>query len=151
MRPTLFEYAGGEPAFVALAAAHHARCLADPELNHPFSHPGQHPQHVERLAAYWAEVLGGPPSYSGSCGDHSFVLQMHAGNGDMGDLGERFIRCVEQAMDEAGLPAEPRFRTAMSDYMRWAVGDVLAWSDPAAEVPGGLPMPHWSWDGLHRT
>jgi hemoglobin len=39
------------PAFLALAAAHHARCLADPELNHPFSHPGQHPRHVERLAA----------------------------------------------------------------------------------------------------
>ena len=62
MRPTLFEYAGGEPAFLALAAAHHARCLEDPELNHPFSHPDQHPQHVERLAAYWAEVLGGPPA-----------------------------------------------------------------------------------------
>ncbi|MDP9135102.1 MAG: hypothetical protein M3N56_09790 [Actinomycetota bacterium] len=55
MRPTLFEFAGGEPGFLALAAAHHARCLADPELNHPFSHPDQHPQHVERLAAYSAE------------------------------------------------------------------------------------------------
>ncbi|MGA8016357.1 MAG: hypothetical protein WCB85_10615 [Candidatus Dormiibacterota bacterium] len=30
-RPTLFEYAGGEPAFLALATAHHARCLADPD------------------------------------------------------------------------------------------------------------------------
>ena len=58
MLPTLYEFAGGEPAFLALAAAHHARCLDDPELNHPFSHPDQHPQHVQRLAAYWAEVLG---------------------------------------------------------------------------------------------
>jgi len=62
MRPTLFEFAGGEPAFVALATAHHARCLADPELNHAFSHPDQNPEHVERLAAYWAEVMGGRPS-----------------------------------------------------------------------------------------
>ena len=61
-----FEFAGGEPAFLALVTAHHARCLADPELNHPFSHPG-HPQHLERLASYWAEVLGGPPVYSQSC------------------------------------------------------------------------------------
>src|SRR5580704_7815558 len=83
MRPTLFEFAGGESAFLALAAAHHARCLADPELNHPFSHPGQHPLHVSRLAAYWGEVLGGPPRYSQECGDHSKVLVMHAGNGDM--------------------------------------------------------------------
>ena len=82
MRPTLYEFAGGERAFLALAAAHHARCVADPELNHPFSHPGQHPQHVERLAAYWAEVMGGPPDYSSTCGDHSFVLRTHAGNGE---------------------------------------------------------------------
>jgi len=30
MRPTLCEFAGGEPAFLALATAHYARCLADP-------------------------------------------------------------------------------------------------------------------------
>ena len=32
MRPRLFELARGEAAFLALAAAHHARCLRDPEL-----------------------------------------------------------------------------------------------------------------------
>ena len=42
---SLFEFAGGEPALLALATAHHARCLADPELNHPLYQPGQHPQH----------------------------------------------------------------------------------------------------------
>jgi hypothetical protein len=31
-RPSVFEFAGGEPAFLALAAAHHERCLADPVL-----------------------------------------------------------------------------------------------------------------------
>ena len=31
MRPTLYEFAGGDDAFLALATAHHARCLADPE------------------------------------------------------------------------------------------------------------------------
>src|SRR5213592_4874570 len=105
MRPTLFEYAGGEPAFLALAAAHHARCLADPVLNHPFSHPDQHPQHVERLATYWAEALGGPPRFSASCGTHSSVLQLHAGNGGgMSDLGRRFVECFMAAADDAGLP-----------------------------------------------
>ena len=110
VRPTLYEFAGGEQAFLALARAHHARCLADPELNHPFSHPDQHPQHVERLAAYWGEVLGGPPTYSRECGDESQVLHMHSGNGDMGDLGERFLACFVQALDDAGLPDDPDFR-----------------------------------------
>jgi hemoglobin len=148
VRPTLFEFAGGEPAFLALATAHHARCLRDPELNHPFSHPDQHPRHVERLAAYWAEVMGGPPGYSRSCGDHSGVLYMHSGNGDISDLGRRFLDCFVGAMDDAGLPDDPEFRAALRGYMQWAVVEVLSYSPYDAAVPTGLPMPRWSWDGL---
>ena len=148
MRPTLFEYAGGEPAFLALAAAHHARCLEDPELNHPFSHPDQHPQHIERLAAYWAEVLGGPPGYSQASGDHSYVLQIHSGNGDISDLGRRFVDCFVLALDDAGLPDDRAFRDAMASYMRWAVSEVLSYSPEGSIVPDDAPMPRWSWDGL---
>src|SRR5713226_8188582 len=145
---TLFEFAGGEPAFLALARAHHARCLADPELNHPFSHDDQHPQHVERLAAYWAEVMGGPPTYSKTGGDESDVLQMHAGNGDMGDLGERFLDCFVRALDDAELPTDPEFRGAMRGYMRWDVGNVLSYSSEDAVVPFGVQMPQWDWGGV---
>lgn len=148
MRPTLFEFAGGESAFLALAAAHHARCLRDPELNHPFSHPDQHPEHVERLAAYWAEVMGGPPRYSQSCGDQSGVLHLHSGNGDMGDLGRRFVDCFVRAADDAELPESPEFRAALRAYMEWAVDDVLSYSPHDAVVPMGAAMPRWSWDGL---
>jgi hemoglobin len=147
VRPTLFAFAGGAPAFLALATAHHARCLEDAELNHPFSHPEQHPQHVERLAAYWAEVMGGPPSYSQSCGEQSAVLHMHSGNGDMGDLGERFLRCFDRAVDDADLPPDPDFRAALHAYMRWAVDDVLSYSAEDAVVPRGAAMPRWGWDG----
>jgi len=148
MRTTLFEFAGGEPAFLALATAHHARCLADPELNHPFSHGDLDPRHVERLAAYWAEVMGGPPRYSSLPSDQSFVLQLHSGNGDITDLGRRFVNCFVAAADDAGLPDDPEFRAALRAYMEWAVGDVLAYSSEGSVVPGGLPMPRWSWEGL---
>ncbi len=147
MRPTLYDFAGGEAAFLALAKAHHARCVTDPELNHPFSHPGQNPHHVERLAGYWAEVMGGPPSFSQACGDQTDVLRMHAGNGDMGDLGDRFIRCFDQAIDDAGLPADPEFRAALHAYMSWAVDDVLFYSAEDAVVTPGAAMPRWGWDG----
>ncbi len=148
MRPSLFEFAGGEPAFQALAAAHHERCLRDPELNHPFSHPGQHPQHVERLAAYWAEVMGGPLTYSQSCGDHSSMLYLHSSTGAMDDLGRRFVDCFVRAADDAGLPADPDFRAALRSYMEWAVAEVLSYSPHGSTVPQGQPMPRWSWDGL---
>lgn len=106
------------------------------------------PQHVERLAAYWGEVLGGPPAYSESCGDESGVLQMHAGNGDITDLGERFLQCFVAALDDAGLPGDPDFRAAMSAYMRWAVDNVLGYSPEGTVVSPGASMPRWGWDGL---
>jgi hemoglobin len=146
MRPSLYEFAGGAPALLALARAHHERCVADELLNHPFSHPGGNPQHVERLAAYWGEVLGGPPVFSRDCGDQSSVLLMHAGNGPgMLELGPRFVACFDAAMDDAALPADPAFRAALHAYMEWAVADVLA-HPHASDVAPDAAMPHWDWD-----
>ena len=56
-------------------------------MSHAFSH-GFHPQHTERLAAYWAEVLGGPPDYTQSMGSESNVIRMHSGNGEHQEMDE---------------------------------------------------------------
>jgi hemoglobin len=148
MTVTLYEFAGGAPALRALATAFHARCLADPELNHPFSHADQNPDHVEHLAAYWGEVWGGPPEYSEKYGDQALILSMHSGNGDMTDLGERFLACFVEAADDAGLPDGLAFRAVLADYMRWAVDVVINYSPDQPATPAPQPMPHWSWDGL---
>jgi hemoglobin len=149
-RPSIFEFAGGEPAFLALAVAHHERCLQDPVLNHPFSHPG-HPQHVERLATYWAEAFGGPARYSQSCGGHSGMLGIHAGQGADEDLGNRFVECFVAAADDAGLSDDPDFRRSLRTYMEWAVREVLSYSPPGVQVPIGLSVPRWSWNGLESV
>jgi hemoglobin len=146
-RPSLFTHAGGEPAFQALAAAHHARCLADPELNHPFSHPGQNPEHVRRLGWYWAEVMGGPARFTAECGDETAVLRLHAGNGDMTDLGRRFTECFVAALTDAGLPADPEFRAVMRAYMEHAVAEVVAYPNKHALIPPDRPVPRWTWTG----
>ena len=145
-RPSIFEFAGGDAAFLALAAAHHERCLQDPELNHPFSH-GVNPEHIARLAAYWAEVFGGPARYSESHGGHSTMLGIHAGQGAGDDYGPRFVACFMQAADDAGLPDEPDFRAALRSYMEWATHDVISYAPSGSEVPAGLATPHWSWNG----
>jgi len=98
-----------------------------------------------------SEVLGGPPRFSHECGDQSAVLRMHAHNGDMSDLGRRFVACFVAAADDAGLPTDPEFRAALRAYMEWAVADVLVYSPVDAVVPAGRPMPHWSWDGLQPS
>ena len=146
----MFEFAGGETAFLALAAAHHERCLADPELNHPFSHGGD-PNHLEHLAAYWGEVFGGPPRYSESWGGHSGMLAIHAGQGAGPDFPERFVACFVQAADDAGLPDDPELRAALRAYMEWAVREVDSYSPPGSSVPPGLRVPRWSWDGPVQT
>ncbi len=145
-RPSVYEAAGGADALLRLAAAHHQRCLADPELEHPFSH-GLHPDHVEHLAWYWAEVLGGPPRYSTEVAGESRLLAMHAGNDMADDLGPRFVACFVGAMDDAALPDDPELRACLRRYMVWAVDEMMRYDPPGATVPDGLRMPRWSWDG----
>jgi hemoglobin len=90
---TLYAALGGTDGVLRLAEAWHQRVLADEIVAHAFSH-GFHPQHTERLAAYWDEAWGGPT--------------------------------IAWATN-----------TSMSRY-----------HDDAADVPNGLRIPRWSWDGL---
>jgi len=146
MEQTIFEVAGGRQAFVDLAHAWHARCLADPIVSHAFAH-GFHPRHADRLAAYWAEALGGPPEYSESMGSESTVLRMHSGNGEHQEMDERAQTCFAQALDDAGLPDEPRLRSALQAYFRWATRRMSAHPESADDVPNGLALALWSWNG----
>jgi len=146
---SLYEAAGGAPAMLALATDFHARCLADPQLEHPFSHQGN-PEHVQRLADYWGEVFGGPPVYSQSYGGHSGMLGIHANQGAEEELGDRFVACFVAALDGAHLPADPELRAALGGYIRWATDEVMTYSPADARVPAAVEMPRWDFDGLRR-
>lgn len=149
-RTSIYEYAGGAPAFLELAADFHARCLADPVLEHPFSHT-ENPEHTQRLADYWGEVLGGPPLFSTGYGGHSAMLSLHANQGAEADLGVRFVAVFMAAVDDAmaggRMPDDPELRTTLHDYMTWATDEVMTYSPRDATVPPGLPMPAWDWTG----
>ena len=145
---SVYEAAGGHAGLLRLAEAWHARVMADEVVSHAFSH-GFHPEHSERLAAYWAEALGGPAGYSGRCGDQTSVVRMHSGNGPHGDMDRRAIECFDQAMEDAGLDQDGPLRQVMHDYFAWATTTVMAaFHESADDVPEGLALPHWSWDGL---
>jgi hemoglobin len=146
MKQTIYEAAGGLEGFRNLARAWHARCLADPVVSHAFSH-GFHPQHSERLAAYWAEALGGPSDYTETIGDQSSLVRMHSGNGVHQEMDERAQTCFAQALDDAAIPGDPRLRSALRDYFRWATEAMSAYPKYAGDVPAGLPLAKWSWDG----
>jgi hemoglobin len=145
-RPTIYEAVGGGEAFFSVAKAFHARALADPSLNHPFSHPG-HPEHVARLGAYWAEALGGPPVYSSAMSDQTGMLRVHANNGIGDDYEERFLACCMEALDDAGISDDHELRGALRSYMAWSLADVAQYAPSDAVVPDDLAVPLWSWDG----
>lgn len=145
---SVYEAAGGAAGLLRLAHAWHARVMADEVVAHAFSH-GFRPDHSERLAAYWAEALGGPEAYSERYGDESSVVRRHSGNGRHEEMDRRAIACFDQALDDAGLSSDPRLRDTLHDYFAWATThSMAAYEESADDVPEGLALPRWSWDGL---
>jgi hemoglobin len=145
---TLFDAAGGHEGVMRLAEAWHRRVLADELVSHAFSH-GFQPDHTRRLAAYWSEALGGPPLYTSSFGDESSVVRIHSGNGPHDEMDARAVACFDRALEDTGLAADPALRQALHDYFAWTTStSMAAYPASADEVPDGLAIPRWSWDGL---
>jgi hemoglobin len=147
---TVYEAMGGMDGVLGLAAAWHERVLADEVVSHAFTH-GYHPAHTERLAAYWAEALGGPTAYSEEYGDETSVVRMHSGNGPHEDMDRRAIACFDQALVDVGFAADDRLRQVLHDYFAWATRTTMSrYHVSADDVPVGLSIPRWSWDGLQH-
>jgi hemoglobin len=145
---TVYEAAGCYEGLLRLARAWHARVIADEVVSHAFSH-GFHPEHSERLAAYWAEALGGPTTFSAAYGDETSVVRIHSGNGPHEEMDRRAIACFDEALKDVGFAGNDRLRRVLHDYFRWATTTTMSrYHRSADDVPDGLEIPHWSWDGL---
>ena len=144
----MYDAFGGDEAVLRLAHAWHARVMEDEVVSHAFRH-GFHPEHTERLAAYWAEAWGGPTRYTDAYGDETSVVRIHSGNGQHEDMDRRAIACFDQALTDVGLIANDPLRTVLHDYFAWATTTSMSRYDESADdVPDGLRLPRWSWDGL---
>ena len=147
---SVYEAAGGDKGLLRLAEAWHARVMADEVVSHAFSH-GFHPQHSQRLAAYWAEAIGGPRAYTERYGDETAVVRIHSGNGPHEEMDQRAIACFDHALEDVGLIDGP-LRQVLHDYFAWATTTTMsAYHRSADDVPQGLRVPRWSWDGLERS
>jgi hemoglobin len=145
---TPYEAAGGHEGLLRLAGAWHRRVIADEVVSHAFSH-GYHPQHTERLAAYWGEALGGPRRYSALYGDETSVVRIHSGNGPHEEMDQRAIACFDQALEDVALATDDRLRQVLLDYFTWATTTTMSrYQRSADDVPNDLHIAHWSWNGL---
>ena len=137
---TLLEDLGGEAAMSRLAEAWHHHALADPVVNHAFSH-GHRSDHTQRLAAYLTEAMGGPPRYTGHYGTESDVVRIHAGNGPHEEMDRRGLDCFDAAIRDVGL--DPGSYPGDRLHALWAEGtrSFAEHSGSADTVPDGLEIP----------
>lgn len=141
---TLYEFAGGRDALRALADAQYRRCLTDPVLVDIFGSGGR-PDHVDHLADWLTEVLGGPKLYTEQHGGHGALLRHHANLNIDEHHRARFVGAFLAAADEVGLPDSPTFRQRLRDYLEWGSKIAKDVSQPGADTSSDQPVPVWGW------
>jgi hemoglobin len=140
---TLYEWAGGGEALDRLTSAFYRRVRADPILAPVFANlPEDHPHHV---ALWLGEVFGGPPTYTEEHGGYPHMLSKHRGLAITEEQRARWVQLVTPAADEAGLPSDPEFRSALMAYVEWGTRIALTNSQEGATPPAKAPVPRWGW------
>jgi hemoglobin len=135
--PTLYEWAGGRDAFYDR--------VEEDDLLSPFFPGGVHEEHRRNVATWWCEVFGGPPEYTGQLGGYERMLSKHRGLGITDAQRFRFASLMSLAADDAGMPADPEFRSALVAYLEWGTRIALGNSQPDAKPAEHAPVPRWGW------
>lgn len=141
--PTLFEWMGGMAALERLMTVFYQRVPADPLLAPLFAL--MPPAHVEHVARFVAEVLGGPPTYSRELGGHPAMIRKHVGRALTEEQRKRWMQLLLDCADECGVPADPEFRSALVSYLEWGTRLAVINSQPGADVSTAAAMPSWGW------
>ena len=143
MTATLYEWAGGAEALDRLTEGFYRRVKADPVLEELFANlPEDHPHHV---ALWLGEVFGGPKAYTEEHGGYPHMLSKHIDLAITEEQRARWAQLITPAADDAGLPSDPEFRSALIAYIEWGTRIALSNSQPGAAPPPEAPVPRWGW------
>lgn len=142
--PTLYDWAGGMPAFEELFDKFYDKVLADDILEPVFKHMSA--QHRLHVAHFVAEVLGGPRIYSESEGSHFEMIRKHLSKHLTQEHRKRWMALLLDTADELQLPGDPEFRSAFMAYLEWGtrLAVINSNTDDVTESPD-VPMPKWGW------
>ena len=103
------------------------------------------PEHPKRVAAFLAEVFGGPKTYSATHGGHPHMVRQHLGRMLTEEQRAHWMRLLLDCADEAGVPADPEFRSAFVGYLEWGTRLAVINSGAGATVDEHAQMPRWGW------
>jgi hemoglobin len=142
--PTIYEWAGRQPAFQCWLDVFYDLVEADALLA-PVFDGRVTSEHREHVLAWWVEVMGGPANYSEGLGGYPAMLAHHRHLRITPEQRLRFVTLLSEAADRAELPADPEFRAAIIGYAEWATRLAMHNSVPEAEVAEAAPVPRWGW------
>jgi hemoglobin len=77
-------------------------------------------------------------------------VRIHSGNGPHEEMDRRAMACFDQALDDVELSTAEPVRQVLHDYFAWATTTTLSRYHESADVPDGLSIPKWSWNGLQN-
>ena len=142
--PTLFEWAGGRQAFDRMINAFYDRVEHDELLSRLFP-GGVHEEHRRNVAVWWCEVFGGPADYTETLGGYDRMLHKHLELGITKEQRFRFVSLMSLAADDAGMPSDPEFRSALMAYLEWGTRLAFDNSQVDADTVEHAPVPRWGW------
>lgn len=142
--PTIYDWAGGHPAFERWLNVFYDLVEGD-ELLAPVFGGRVHERHRRHVTAWWSEVMGGPSAYTDDHGGYDHMLAMHRDLAISGEQRLRFVTLLSRAADDAGLPSDPEFRAALMGYAEWGTRLAVGNSQPGAAVAEHAPVPRWGW------
>jgi hemoglobin len=94
---------------------------------------------------WWGEVFGGSARYTKELGGYERMLSKHLALGITEQQRFRFTSLMRLAADDAGMPNDPEFRSALVAYLAWGTRIALGDSQPGAAMMEHAPVPKWGW------
>jgi hemoglobin len=73
------------------------------------------------------------------------MVQKHLQLGITKDQRFRFVSLMSLAADDAGMPDDPEFRSALAAYLEWGTRLAFRNSQEDAEIVEHAPVPRWGW------
>jgi hemoglobin len=104
-----------------------------------------HEEHRRHVAAWWSEVFGGPAQYTEEFGGYEAMLGKHLNLGITEEQRFRFATLMRLAADDAQMPADPEYRSALVAYLEWGTRIALGNAQPGAAVTEHALVPKWGW------
>jgi hemoglobin len=141
--PTLYDWIGGIETLEALTAEFYRRVAQDDLIGPIFAKmDAGHPAHV---AAFLAEVFGGPKLYSERYGGHPEMVRHHLGRHLSEAQRRRWLGLLLDTYEDMDAPHDPEFASALIGYLEWGSRLAVINSQPGAKVFEKAPMPKWGW------